>query len=151
MAGIQECENCHAPLPLGAPGAVVECTYCRVQNRVAGATGVMGVAPHGGFGPPSSAYGTPPASGHGAPPASGYGAPPASGYGVPPASAYGAPASPYGPPPTHGYGPPSPYVPMAQPLRHRSNPGAVVFVLIVFALMMTCGMGMAAWLLIGVR
>lgn len=72
MAGIQECENCHAPLPLGAPGAVVACAYCRAENRIAGATGVMPAHP---------------SSGHGAP----------HGYGPPP-SPYGAPARGYGPP-----------------------------------------------------
>jgi hypothetical protein len=61
MAGIQECENCHAPLPLGPPGAVVECTYCRAQNRVAGMTGVMPAAqPYSPYGAPQSPYGAPP-------------------------------------------------------------------------------------------
>jgi hypothetical protein len=60
VAGIQECENCHAPLPLGAPGSVVECPYCRAQNRVAGMTGVMPAAPYSPYGAPPSAYGAPP-------------------------------------------------------------------------------------------
>lgn len=135
MAGMQECENCHAPLPLGAPGAIVECTYCRVQNRVAGATGVMPVAPHGGFG---------------APPASGYGAPPTP-YGQAPASGHGAPLSPYGQAPMHGYGPPHAHVPLAVPVRHPSNPGAMIVVIAVLGVLVTCGMGMAVWLLTAVR
>jgi hypothetical protein len=134
MAGTQECENCHAPLPLGAPGSVVSCPYCRAQNRIAGMTGVMPAASYSPYGAPSP---------HGGPPP--YGAPP-SPYGAPP-SPYGAPPSPYGAPPSP-YGPPGPHVPMAAPLRAPSNPGAIVLVAVIFALTLSCGIGMAAFMIV---
>lgn len=52
MAGHQPCSQCSAPLEIGPPGSVVRCAYCKVDNRMAGLTGVMPVATHPPMGAP---------------------------------------------------------------------------------------------------